>query len=543
MASNVPRCAAQAAAELRELSGVGPGRAAGRCQGALAHATGLFAQRRLQERARGLRATRGARIPRMVEALCQGRPSSAVSVGGVCAPLANPSNDSIDAEALARCVRAAVERIVDDVAPSSLRPNIILVLTDDQRWDTIGYMPRTLERLHGQGLSFRNAFATTPACSPSRASIYSGQIARHHGVRANGNEPEFDARESIATALSDVGYVNGFFGKYLNRAERLGLAAPPGWKEWQVFLRPSGGSYFGSRLNVNGAVRELDGDEYSTDVMGARVVDFIEDHANEPFFVVYAPYAPHSPSEPAPRHAGVFETLPPHRPPSWREPDLGLKPTWVRFFSRIANAEGAASRDALRLRELETLLAVDESVGKITDALERSGLTDQTVVVFASDHGIHWGEHWTGTKFTAYEESIRMPLVLRYPSRIPLPRAIDPLVANIDLAPTFAAFGGASFPNVDGMSLVPLIEFSSDEAWREEIAIESPGGLITAPSRALRTERWKYIEVGSEQGVNRELYDLESDPYELSNLAFVPGFAQERAELAARLEEALPRGK
>lgn len=437
-------------------------------------------------------------------------------------------------------MRASVERIVDDVAPRPLRPNIVLVLTDDQRWDTVGYMPVTFERLAGQGLSFQNAFATTPSCSPSRASIYSGRIARGHGVRANGKEAEFDPRSSIAPALADAGYSTGFFGKYLNGAEQLGLEVPVGWDDWHVFLRPSGGSYFGSRLNVNGAVRELAADAYSTDVMGARVVDFIGDHVADPFFVVYAPYAPHDPFEPAPRHAGAFASLPPHRPPSWRERDLDLKPNWVRFFSRIVDDEGARRRDAQRLQELETLLAVDESVGAITDALERHGLTDQTLVVFASDHGIHWGEHWTGTKFTSYEESIRMPLLLRYPARLPSPRVEDALVANVDLAPTFAALAGVSLPGVDGRSLLPLLDRADDGGWREEIAIESTGGLITAPSRALRTARWKYIEVETTGGVDRELYDLDADPYEISNLAYAPAFTETRADLAARLEAALP---
>ncbi len=440
-------------------------------------------------------------------------------------------------------MRGALERIVDDVSPTALRPNIVLILTDDQRADTLGYMPATFERLAGQGLVFRNAFATTPSCSPSRVSIYTGLLARRHGVTGNGLEPLFDPTDTIATTLSAAGYVNGFFGKYLNGAEELGLPPPPGWNDWNVFLRSSGGSYFDSQLNENGVVRTLPGGQYSTDVMGRRAVEFIRRNAAEQFFVVYAPYAPHSPSLPAPRHDGVFAGLPFHRPPSWREKDLSLKPDWVRVFSAILGPDEGRSRDRHRLKELETLLAVDDSVREITDTLERMGLTDETLVVFASDHGIQWGEHWTGTKFAAYEESIRMPLVMRYPARVPLPRSVDELVANIDVAPTLAELAHTRLRReVDGESLVPFVQAAAPRSveWRTFVPIESGGGLITKPNRALRTVRWKYIETGVAAGITTELYDLDADRYELHNLAFDPDFREIRDALADRLDVVLP---
>lgn len=545
---SVPACGARVLADLAALAGPTPGEvldrtAAGRCRRALVRSAGSFAERRLHERARGLRATRGGRIVGLISRACHGVHVEAApsALGGPCAP---PAGRAIDGPSLARCVRASVERLVDDVAPRALRPNIVLVLTDDQRWDTVGYMPATFSRLAGEGLAFRNAFATTPACSPSRASIYTGRIARNHGVRRNGEEPAFDASATIATALSEVGYHNGFFGKYLNGAENLGLERPPGWSAWNVFLRPSGGSYFGSRLNEDGVVRELPDDAYSTDVLGARARRFIRENAKRPFFLVYAPYAPHEPFEPAPRHQGVLAGLPPHRPPNWREPDLSLKPIWVRFFMRIAGPDSAAARDVQRLRELETLLAVDEAVDGILDTLEREGLTDETLVVFTSDHGIHWGEHWSGTKFTSYEESIRMPLLARYPARAPRPASVIDLVANVDLAPTFADAAGARLAGpVDGASLMP---FFSDAAapppgWRDQVAIDATGGLITRPSRALRTAGWKYIENEVDDGVAVELYDMVADPWELRNLAFDPTRGEVRASMADRLEAELPR--
>ncbi|MDG2306824.1 MAG: sulfatase [Candidatus Binatia bacterium] len=524
---------------------VGP--EARRCQVAIARVAGHLTEYRLRERRAARRQTRGARIARVIRRRCHGVEIESVGgvplprVGGACAPLANRVGQRIDGVALERCLRGAFEGIVDAVAPRAMQPNIVLVLTDDQRWDTMGYMPSTFTQLAGRGLVFRNAFATTPSCSPSRASMYSGRLARNHGVVGNGFEPEFDPSNTIATVLSDAGYVNGFFGKYLNRAGDLDLEPPPGWDEWNVFLRPSGGSYFGSQLNTNGVIQVLAPGEYSTDVMSARTVQFLRENASRPFFAVYAPYAPHDPSEPAPRHVGLFAGLPLHRPPNWHEADVSLKPTWVQFFARIVNEKRAARRDQQRTQELETLLAVDEGIAAISRQLERSGLTESTVVVFVSDHGIHWGEHWTGTKFTAYEESIRIPFVMRYPARIPLPRSVDALVANIDLAPTLADLAGASpLPGVDGASLTPFLDGSNPEAWRDEVPIESGGGLITRPSRALRTDRWKYIEVVSKGGVRQELYDLDADPYELQNLAFDPAHEDTRSDLAARLGSVLP---
>lgn len=554
-----PRCGEGAAASLRDAAlGASPSvsavlggsQAAIRCQLAIARASGHFAENRLRERAQGRRRTRGGRIAKDISSLCDGVFVESVGgaalprVGGACAALTEVGR-RIDGPALRRCVRASLEKIVDDVAPQAMRPNIVLILTDDQRWDTLPYMPSTFAALAGRGLVFRNAFATTPSCSPSRASIYTGLIARRHGVVANGQEGLFDPSTTLATALSGVGYETGFFGKYLNGSENQGLSVPPGWDEWNIFLEPSGGSFFRSHLNENGVIRTLDADDYSTDVLAERALSFVRKNASRPFFVVYAPYAPHDPAEPAPRHVGRHAGLPPHRPPNWREADVSLKPTWVKFFARIATPEGAMRRDQQRIRELETLLAVDEAVAALSDVLERAGLTDETVVLFASDHGIHWGEHWTGTKFSAYEESIRIPLVLRYPSRIPLPRSMSQLVANIDLAPTLADLAGASVPaDIDGVSLVPLIDAHEDGVappWREELAIESRGGLITQPSRALRTDRWKYIEVDGPAGIEVELYDLATDPFELENLVSDPGFEANRVALAARLAAALPR--
>lgn len=544
-----PACGRDAAAAAVELifpsataSASGWSSAALRCQSAIAHAAGRFASQRFRERERGERRTRAARAFARIDLSCagvtvEGRLSGArlPGAGGACAAAAGRVRTSLATEPLRRCLRASLERIVDDTAPEPLRPSIVLILTDDQRWDTLGFMPATLRRLGGEGLTFTNAFATTPVCSPSRASIFSGLVAHRHGVHANGQEPAFDPRTSVAVPLAAAGYANGFFGKYLNDAEKLGLAPPPGWDEWHVLLGPAGGSFFGSSLDENGALRTLPQDAYSTDVLAQRAVSFIREHADEPFFAVFAPFAPHAPADPAPRHAGSLAGLPPYRPPSWHEPDVSDKPLWVQLLARVLKPEAAVMRDTLRLRELESLAAVDEAVGAITDVLERAGIADSTLVVFTSDHGIHWGEHWSRTKFSFYEESIRVPYLIRHPMRAPTPGKRSELVLNVDLAPTLAAAAGVALAaKPDGESLLPLF-VASPPSWRKDFLLETPGELIGPPGRAVRTRRWKYVRLYPQAGIDEELYDLAADPFELENLARSPSHEMTRSRLAARL--------
>src|SRR5262249_22552314 len=161
-----------------------------------------------------------------------------------------------------------------------------------------------------------------------------------------------------------------------------------------------------------------------------RTVGFITAKANAPFFVVYAPFAPHEPAVPAPRHAGTFAAIDPWRPPNWCEADVSDKPAWVQFMAAITTPAGIAKTDALRARQLETLLAVDEDVATMLATLEKLGLTDETLVVFTSDNGFMWREHWWLSKLAAYEESLRVPLVLRLPVLEPLPRTVAGMALN-----------------------------------------------------------------------------------------------------------------
>jgi arylsulfatase A-like enzyme len=459
-----------------------------------------------------------------------------------------PSQGSaVDGAAIARCVRPALEAIATDVAPSPLRPNLLVIMTDDQRWDTLQYMPHVESDLVNRGIEFRQSFVTTSLCCPSRSSFYSGEYAHHTGVLGNGppngGATRFDASSALPVWLSNVGYRTALLGKYMNSNFRLAPAVPPGWDVWQTFVQDGGSDnspavYYDYTLNENGTLVNYGESEsdYSTDLLRRRSLAFIRDSVNGPFFLVFAPFAPHDPAVPATRHRGRFAGLPPWRPPNWAEKDVSGKPDWVKFMAAITTAEGLQGTDTLRIDMLESLLAVDEAVDAIDSTLEDLGLSDDTVVIFTSDNGFHWREHWWMFKQASYEESIRVPLVLRYPALAPLPSKRDELVLNIDLAPTLAELGGASLPpSIDGASLIDLL--AGSVVWRQDFLEENWGGVIISPNFSVRNDRWVYIDTWASHGITEELYDLANDPYELDNLAIDGQHGDLVAQMSARLAE------
>jgi arylsulfatase A-like enzyme len=415
-------------------------------------------------------------------------------------------------------------------------------------------MPAVHSLLVAQGTTFANYLASTPGCCPSRASILRGQYAHNHGVlRSSGDLGGFDRfhdlgreQSTIATWLHDAGYRTALIGKYLNEYPK-GVApsyVPPGWDEWAGVTEEG---YARFELNENGQRTRYGRqgrDGYSTDVFAAKAVTFVErtGPTGQPFFLYLAPRAPHGPAEPAPRHADAFAGVEAPRPPSFGEVDVSDKPIWVQAAPPPTAAQVAEVDQAFRNR-LRTLLAVDELVARLLDALETTGVLEQTYIVFTSDNGYHLGEHRVFMdKGSPYEEAIRVPLVVRGPG-VPAGRTLRALASHIDLAPTFAAWAGASVPGfVDGRSLAPLL-FGEEPAasdWRWAVLVEhhagNPTRTVNQPAfRVLRTETLAYVEYASEE---QELYDLSTDPYELENLASVaePNLLRTLSERLAALE-------
>jgi arylsulfatase A-like enzyme len=394
-------------------------------------------------------------------------------------------------------------------AAQHTRPNVLVVLTDDQRWDTLSAMLTVRSQLVAEGITFSNAFVVNPLCCPSRASILTGRYSHSTKVYTNGGFRLFDDTSTLATWLRKAGYRTGFFGKYLN--SYAGTYVPRGWSRWVAFTPSNVDNYFGYGLNVDGAIvpRGSHPEDYST--------------ATRPFFALFAPYSPHNPATPAPRHEHAFPGLPPWRPASYNEPNVNDKPAWVRAQERLS-PESQTALDGFRARQLRSLLAVDNAVDRLLDALAESGRLEDTLVIFMSDNGLLWGEHRLTGKQAPYEESIRVPLVIRYDRLATGTRTETRQALNVDVAPTVAALAGVAAPGAQGRSLVPLLQNRS-VAWRGEFLVES---LRTGPNPdvptycAVRGRRYMYVAYATRE---EELYDLAVDPSQLDNRVADPALS------------------
>jgi N-acetylglucosamine-6-sulfatase len=434
----------------------------------------------------------------------------------------------------------ALSGVLAAPAAAPAAPNVVLILTDDQRWDTLWAMPTVQRELVGRGVTFQNAFVVNPLCCPSRASFLTGRYSHSTGVYSNvppyGGVSWFDDSSTLATALAAAGYRTGFVGKYLNGY--LGDFVPPGWHRWVA----NAGGFFGYGLNVDGFFVHYGLEEaaYSTDVFANEAVSFIQ-ASPDPFFLVLAPYAPHAPATPASRHLGRHAEIQPFRPDAYDEPDISDKPAWLHAFPPLAD-DRRIWTDDFRRRQLESLAGIDDAVRRVLETLEASGRLANTMIVFASDNGLTWGEHrLRDRKVAPFEESIRIPLVVRYDRLPPRGRIERQLVTNIDLAPTFAELAGVSAPGTEGRSLVPLLSQHSSVSppWRDSFLVEHMQSRAGAPAEvpsycAVRRTRFKYVAYATRE---EELYDLAEDPWELENRAADPALRAQRALLRLDLKE------
>jgi N-acetylglucosamine-6-sulfatase len=444
---------------------------------------------------------------------------------------------------------------------SDAQPNIVFIMSDDQDIATMQYMPRVQELLAGQGVTFENAFVTEPQCCPSNVTMLTGQYAHNHGVLNNlyptgGFQTFVDNggdQSTIATWLQDAGYNTARVGKYLVQYPEGSTYVPPGWNEWYSTY-DGAGRYFNYSLNENGTVVPYGSasEEYATDVLTNKAIDFInraEVNDDQPFFLTFTPSAPHAdsipngPATPAPRHAGMFAGATAPRTPSFNEADVSDKPAPIRNFPLLTSTQIAAIDHEYQTR-LESLQSLDEGIARIVETLDARGELENTYIVFTSDNGYHLGQHrFLNGKFQVYEEDIRVPLIIRGPG-VEAGATVEQMAVNIDLAPTLARWGQATPDRVmDGQSLTPLLGGGETQNWREDFLVEifrhlppSQNGDVIL---ALRTEHELYVEYRSGP---RELYDLDSDPYQLQNVYATadPGHI---AELSLRLAElAVSRG-
>lgn len=408
---------------------------------------------------------------------------------------------------------------VSEVRPRE-GPNVIVVLTDDQRADTFEVMPWLRRQLSGEDswISFRNAFANTPLCCPSRASLLTGRYARHTGVLDNGDGGHLDESSTLATWLHEAGYRTGLVGKYLNRYPFGRLPyVPPGWDRFVAKRNQSGETVYRDFRAVDQGspvfVRR-----YATDWLAEKAVDFVRTSpTTRPFFLLFAPSAPHAPWIPAKRHEDAFDELSFERSPNVSSVLRGAPP-WVRKLPEPSAAQRIAWRDEQR-RADETLLAVDEALRAIVQAL--GDRLDDTYIFVLSDNGYSFGGHrWEGKK-CPYEACVRIPLAVHSPTAAPAGEGI--LVSIVDLAPTILelARGGHSEP-MDGASFASTITSQRGSLFDEPpeaVYLEWAGDARLPAWIAVRTAGLKLIRY--EDGFE-ELYDIGGrfgapDPWELVN--------------------------
>lgn len=436
-------------------------------------------------------------------------------------------------------VLAALVLAAPGVARAQDRPpDVVVIVTDDQRADSLWAMPILDRDLLAEGAAFSNAFVVNPICCPSRASILTGAWSHTTGVYRQtppfGRVEAFRDGSTLATWLDDAGYTTGLFGKYLDGYQHRALTGviPPGWDRWVAFVHST---YLDYKLTVDGEVRSFGSApaDYSTDVLAAEAVAFVRE-AEGPLFLYFAPAAPHGPAPPAPGDEDAFADLPPWRPPSYDEADVSDKPSWVRALPTLA-PERRAEVDALRRNQYGALLSVDRAVGELIAALRETGRLDNTLILYTSDNGLAWGEHRWTKKEAPYEEVIRVPLVARWDAGGVEPGSSPTeLALNVDLAPTIAEAVGIAAPGAEGRSLLPLLRGEPVPDWREDFLVEHLAGTNPVPTYcAVRSTEWAYVRYTTGE---EELYDLTADPSELENLATDPGAAGTLARMRARLE-------
>jgi N-acetylglucosamine-6-sulfatase len=409
----------------------------------------------------------------------------------------------------------------------SKRRNIVLILTDDHRYDFIGALGHpwlkgqtpNLDRLLARGAHFRNAFVTSSLCSPSRASILTGLYMHSHGVLDNFS-PLPARHATFPQVLQANGYRTAFIGKW-----HMGGASDeprPGFHHWVSFRGQ--GDYVDPVINTNGVSRKSPG--YMTDLLTGEARRFIRENSSRPFCLYLSHKAVHYPFQPPPRHATLFQGMAAPRPASmnWREEYYNQLPAWVknRRYTRhgVDGMFGQTSTfdDAYR-GYCQCLKSVDESVGEIVAQLEESRLLEDTLIVYMGDNGYMWGEHGMVDKRSMHEPSIRVPLAAHCPG-LTGTRVIEEMALNIDLAPTFLEAAGVKPPaSMQGRSLLPLLQ-GRGGGWRKDFIYEyewEQDFPYTPTIAGLRTEQWSFMQY---QGVwdIAELYDVRKDPEQMRNL-------------------------
>ncbi|TWI92316.1 sulfatase family protein [Chitinophaga japonensis] len=441
--------------------------------------------------------------------------------------------------------------------------NIIFILSDDHRYDAMGFMHTIeglqtpgMDRMAREGAHLRNAFVSTALCSPSRASILTGQYAHTHTVVDN-DSPMPDNLVFFPQYMQKQGYQTAFFGKW--HMGNTGDQPQPGFDHWESFQGQ--GTYYNPVLNIDGKrIKQPEG-SYTTDLLTAHTIEWLNKrNKQKPFFVYLSHKGVHAEFKPAKRHEGKYANIPIVCPPSMyltvtdSSKSFGTHtapatpvnyrdiPQWVRrqrysWHGVDYMYHGTIVFDDFYRRYLETLQAVDESVERVLDWVKEQGLEENTMVVYMGDNGFSFGEHGLIDKRHAYEESMRVPLLCWAPGLVKAGTRIPEIIMNIDIAPTFLDLAGIPKPaQMQGQSFTELLR-GHQAPWRDKVFYEyywEAAFPQTPTIFAVRTGKYKYIYNHGLWDIN-ELYDMEKDPYEMNNLIRNKAYEQTGKELRSAL--------
>ncbi len=415
--------------------------------------------------------------------------------------------------------------------------NIIFILTDDHRYDFFGFTGKVpwletpnLDKLAKEGAWFKNAFVTTSLCSPSRASILTGMYSHTHTIVDN-QAPDPGNLTYFPQYLQAAGYQTAFFGKWHMGNDTD--APRPGFSHWESFRGQ--GEYYNPTLNIDGQRIEYKDSTYITDLLTEHTLKWLKERdKTKPFFVYLSHKAVHASFLPAKRHKGKYKGKVYLLPPTFDQTKTGayrdLKwPEWVAA-QRISwhgvdyMYNGNSDMNTMVQDYCETLLGVDESVGSVMEYLKQEGLDESTLIIYMGDNGFSWGEHGLIDKRHFYEESVKVPFLVRCPEIFKGGKVIEKMVQNVDVAPTCLELAGLKKPDyMPGYSILQLLK-GDESNWRDRIFYEYYWEYefpFTPTMFGVRTDRYKYIRY---QGIwdRNEFYDLQNDPNEMYNLIEKP---------------------
>ena len=436
--------------------------------------------------------------------------------------------------------------------------NIVLILSDDHRYDFMGFMEEgpafletpNLDRMAKQGAHFRNAFVTTSLCSPSRATILTGQYMHHHRVVDN-QRPVADGTRFFPEYLQEAGYTTGFVGKWHMGHDHD--EPRKGFNHWVSFKGQ--GTYFDPELNLNGSRKSFKG--YTTDILADQALEWLKTRASEDPFLLYLSFkAVHYPFQPAPRHHGRYEDKAIDYPMTMAntESNYQTQSNWIRerrygihgidhMETGPLDKDPVPSFDDLYHRYCETVHGLDENIGRVLDYLDSSKLMENTIVVYLGDNGFALGEHGFYDKRDAFEESIRIPMLAMAPGLIKPGSKMDAMMLNMDLAPTLLEAANINIQKsmkLDGQSALPWLR-GETIPWRDHILYEYHWEWnfpATPTTLAIRGDRYKYIYYHGVWDRNG-FYDLETDPNERVNLINIPAYQEQILSMRNQLFQEL----